>query len=577
MMLIEDYIKKDNIKWQPLFYKGLFCKEYEQKKELKPLIDFLCEKVSFWYYKDIFSENPFAPLADFTISGGGRSFGFEDLSDADLIKVDECIQNTKHPLFLGFFYDILGIARNNNDNRLLAAKYFTEYSKSLLRKKECNGLTLQPIKRAFALLCLVKNTREIENFIDDFLIHSDFEENDEYPFKVLLIETFYMCSQKTYNKILLQAEVLYKKYVVDVRYIAYSIQLAKIILKIYKSSGDKENIKKWTIAYADCCCNADTSILRINTELETAIEEANALNDFELTNKLRKKKKQLQEDFYKSFHMNTMPFELPKQVEESMAVFRNNIIDTLKPLDGDAQFCLFLAYFNALPKSEIEQQLQQNDRFHITDLVNQIRFNENNEIIFQSATATEKQKRENKIYEIYELRGMVSFNLIINPFIFYIKVNDKCVSLINDIINHNELVYRNHSVVVQNIINGLSEKRIRSALAGILPQFEDGLRNYMEKQGIMPIIRSGGNEVKASLGQMMNTEVFRKHIDDLLGEDLAQHIDYLACKELGGNLRNKYAHEGYGDDSQFSFDEIILFCLLIKAYCMGYDDEIGSK
>ena len=72
-------------------------------------------------------------------------------------------------------------------------------------------------------------------------------------------------------------------------------------------------------------------------------------------------------------------------------------------------------------------------------------------------------------------------------------------------------------------------------------------------------------------------EVFRKHIDDLLGEDLAQHIDYLACKELGGNLRNKYAHEGYGDDSQFSFDEIILFCLLIKAYCMGYDDEIGSK
>lgn len=94
MMLIEDYIKKDNIKWQPLFYKGLFCKEYEQKKELKPLIDFLCEKVSFWYYKDIFSENPFAPLADFTISGGGRSFGFEDLSDADLIKIDECIQNT---------------------------------------------------------------------------------------------------------------------------------------------------------------------------------------------------------------------------------------------------------------------------------------------------------------------------------------------------------------------------------------------------------------------------------------------------------------------------------------------------
>lgn len=154
-----------------------------------------------------------------------------------------------------------------------------------------------------------------------------------------------------------------------------------------------------------------------------------------------------------------------------------------------------------MPKSEIEQQLQQKDKFHIIDLVNHIRFNENNEILFQSATATEKQRRENKIYEIYELRGIVSFNLIINPFIFYIKVNDKCVSLINDIINHNELVYRNHSVVVQNIINGLSEKRIRSALAGLLPQFEDGLRNYMENKELCPLSEVAEMKLKPLSGK----------------------------------------------------------------------------
>ena len=80
-------------------------------------------------------------------------------------------------------------------------------------------------------------------------------------------------------------------------------------------------------------------------------------------------------------------------------------------------------------------------------------------------------------------------------------------------------------------------------MAGLLPQFEEGMRNYIEKQGIIPIIRSGGNEIKTSLGQMMNNDVFRNLINELLGVDLAQHIDYLACKELGGNLRNKYAHE----------------------------------
>ena len=574
-MLIENYLQKE-LFWQSLFLKFQFRKEYEQDKELKPLIDFLCEKVSFWYCSDVFNENPFSPFADFTFSGRGRTSNITDLSNDDLIIVRQCIEHTENHLILGFLTDILGWTQDSKENKLLAARHYIEYSKYLLNNKEYQRHALQPIERAFALMCQLKDTKEIELFVDEFLSYSHFEEHREYPFKVSLIEMFYARNQKTYSKILPYAENLYEKYVSDSEYIWYSIQLSKIILNIYKSHRDKINIKKWATAYAQNCCNVDTTMPQIEQELDNAIAETDRLNDFELTNKLRIKKKQLQEDFYKSFNMQPMPFTAPDKVSKEMMAFRNIIIDKLKVLDGISQICFFLSRFSALSKKEIEKQLKQKDQFSIIDLVNQIRFNEKNEIIFQSATASEKQKTENKIYEIYQLHDAIVFDIIINPFVYYAKLDDECISFMSGIVNHNELVYRNHNVIIQHIRNGIYEKRIRSALSGLLPQFEDGMRHYIEKQGIMPVIRSGGNEIKASLGQMMNNDVFRKYIDELIGEDLSQHIDYLACKELGADLRNKFAHEGYGDDSQFSIDEVSLFFLLIKAYCMGYDDEIIS-
>lgn len=576
MKLLEDYLDKDEIKWQALFYVGKFHKEFKQDNVLKPLIDFLCEKVSFWYHKDIFSDNPFAPLADFTIIGGGRSSDLSDLNNEDLIKIDECIQYTSHPLILGFLNDILGIVRNNNENRLKATKNFIEYSKNLLSKHEFCGLTLQPIKRAFALLCQLKDAKGIENFVDEFLNYDIFERKREYQFKVTLIKMFYTKNQKIYDKLLPYCDCLYNKYESETEYIFYSIQLAKIILKIYKSRGDKNKIKEWAVAYAEKCCESNISLINISKELDTAIEETNKLKNFELTNKLRIKKKQLEEDIFKSFHMNTVPLEIPKQLKESMKATRNHIIEKFKELDGISQFCYFLSHFTAVSKTEIEEQLKQDNSFQSLDLFNKIRFNEKNEIIFQSVNASEKQKIENKTYEVYKQEGVVVFALIVQPFIDYVKDDDECVSFIKDLVDHNELVYRNRSVVVQNIENGIFKKQIRSALAGLLPQVEDGIRNYIEKKGIIPVIRSGGNEINASLGQMMNNDIFRKLIDELIGEDLSQHIDYLACKELGGNLRNVYAHEGYGDDKQFSIDEAILFFLIFKAYCMGYDDEINS-
>lgn len=51
MKLLEDYIQKDELVWQQLFYEGQFSQEYKNDTTLKPIFDFLFSKVSFWYYK----------------------------------------------------------------------------------------------------------------------------------------------------------------------------------------------------------------------------------------------------------------------------------------------------------------------------------------------------------------------------------------------------------------------------------------------------------------------------------------------------------------------------------------------
>lgn len=575
MKLIEDYMTNNEINWHSLFFQGQFDNKYKQNKELRPLIDFLCEKISFWYYKDIFSENPFGPLADYTISGGNATSDTADLIKKDISKIKECINHTKHHLILGFLNDILGVVKNNTDNKLIAAKHFIEYSKDLLNNKQYDGLALPPIKRAFALLCQLKKTKDIENFEDEFLTYNVFDDNQDYSFKVSLIEMFYKHNQKIYAKILSYALDLYEKYGNNPEYLSLSIKLSKIIYKIYKSYKDTDNIKQWLALFAENCCKANFNILQIDYEINYAIKETNKLNDFALTNKLRIKKKQLQQELYKSLNMSPVDLNISEKVDKTTNAIKSNVIKKLKGFDGILQFCYLLTNFKAYSKAEIERELNKKTGFNILDLVNKIIFNENNEIVFQSTTASEQEKTEHETYELYSLHDAIVFDLLINPFLHYIKLDECLIALIKEIIYHNEIIHKNHNVIFESIIDGISNKHIRSALYEILPQFENGTRNYIENQGVLPIIQSGGHEIVASLGQMMNTAIFRSHIDNLLGEDLSQHIDYLACKKLGGDLRNKYAHEGHGEDSQFSIAEVTLFFLLIKAYCLGYDNEIN--
>lgn len=575
MALIENYIHRTDIVWQPLFHKSSFRPDYEQDKKLKPVIDFLCSKLSFWYYKDIMSENPFKPSMDFTASGYGRSADIIDLEDKDIAYIEKVLKFTKHSLLQGFIYDVLGIIKKEKIFKLLASKHFIDYAKSLMGNDNHFGLLLRPLERAFALIVLAKDNAEAKNFID--FIFNDVvlsKHKNSFPIKVAMIDLVCMNYRKAQNSMLNMIEKLYAQYENDREYLPYLIRITKLVMDIYKSKQDSKNSKVWAIKHAEQCCNLEFFLPDTLKTIDKAINFLNDI-DFEWTNKLRFKKQEMQKQFYDQMNMQTVSIPLDEKLAKDINDHKEKLTKPFKVLDGVGQFCYLLKVFQPLTQTGVDKQLADrlSNPLVLSGVFNNIRFNDDNEIIYQSAHATEEQKVELDKIEIYVNYHKVLFDFIFMPFLWYVKLDDELKNLLKDICENNLLVQKDSNLVLEYVLRGMN-KGIRSALADLIPQFEDSCRLYIQNRGIFPVMRKGSKDIKVTLNEMFREQQFRTVLDELLGEELTQSIEVIACKELGSNIRNRYFHKGHGNDEQVTTDEMALFFLLIKAYCMGYEPQI---
>jgi hypothetical protein len=113
-----------------------------------------------------------------------------------------------------------------------------------------------------------------------------------------------------------------------------------------------------------------------------------------------------------------------------------------------------------------------------------------------------------------------------------------------------------------------------------LSQFEYGCRHYLKvHKKIYPVERKGGREDLVDLNKILvqkgeHENRFRKAMVELLGEDLTLEIEYLSCRPLSANLRNRNYHDGRRTGEGYTLDEMVLFFLLLKAYCLGCDPEL---
>ncbi len=565
MTLIEDYVIKEEIGWD--FYPMISSfKDREIPEEIQTIVNYLNKKFSVWYSDNLYQENPFSYEWKFK----------REEKEIDVKKIQEVIAHTNSLILKGKSYDILGIITNDSTYKLMAAHNFLEYFISNIKLVEHNYSLIECLKRALYLLHILKKRDEIKNWGAKLFNEIEYKDVEQ---------RFVICFY--YAKFIQRLEKgLLKEFISNI--IAEvekninigepHLEMEEIIINYYKSIRDDKNIEKWKLIYSKHCETlANKTSPHGYDYLEKAIKMLDDGIHLEKVNELRFLIDEQQQKMYESMPMQSFP--LDKKIINSLEEKRKEIVEAFEKMpNGTIQLVWFLKEFNALSIKDIEKE-RKNKKKSLIDFVNHVAFNDDKTILYESSKATPEEKNEYEIASIYDLHHSIKHGIICRPFLDTLKLNEEFKSVLWDICNHNLFIPKNRIKTVYDIlIEGLN-KNIRTATFNLISQFENGLREYLrvyKKQH--PTIKKGGESYNIDLNNILvnkqKNQVFRRHIVDILGEDLTQELEFLTCRSLSANLRNRNYHDGYDDTNCYKISEMILFLMIIKVYCLGYDNDI---
>ena len=566
MILIESFIVKEEIDWN--FYPSLSSFEYkDMPDEIQSIVKYLNEKFSLWYSDDLYQENPFSY---------GWKFNAEE-KEKDIKKIQDIINHTNSLMLKGKSYDILGIIANDSAYKLKAAENFLGYFINSTKVVEHNYSLIESLKRALYLFHHLKKRDEIKKW--GIKIFNEIEYKDAEQ-KFIICFYYIKFIQRTEQGLLkdfisnIIAEVEKSNNVGE-----HHLETIEIIVNHYKSVRDEKNIEKWKCIYSDYCEElAKKTSPHGYSYLEKAIKMLDDGNHLEKVNELRFLIEEQQRNMYDSMPMRSIP--LDEKIINSLEEKRKQIVDCFKKIpNGILQLIWFLKEFNALSIKEIEEE-QKNKKKSIVDLANHVVFSEDKTILYESSKATPAEKEEYETVTVYQLHHSIKHGILCRPFLDNLKIDEEFKSTLLDICSHNLFIPKNRTKIVCDILLEGLNRNVRTATFDLISQFEYGLREYLrvyKKQ--YPTIKKGSENYNIDLNNMLvnksKNEVFRKHIVEILGDDLTQEIEFLSCRPLGPNLRNRNYHDGYDDTDCYKIEEMILFFMILKVYCLGYDDEIN--
>lgn len=566
MILIENFIVKEEIDWN--FYPSLSSFEYkDMPDEIQSIVKYLNEKFSLWYSDDLYQEKPFSY---------GWKFNAEE-KEKDIKKIQDIINHTNSLMLKGKSYDILGIITNDSAYKLKSAENFLGYFINSTKVVEHNYSLIESLKRALYLFHHLKKRDEIKKW--GIKIFNEIEYKDaEQKFVICFYYIkFIQCTEQGLLKDFISniiAEVEKSTNVGE-----HHLETIEIIVNHYKSVRDEKNIEKWKCIYSDYCEElAKKTSPHGYSYLEKAIKMLDDGNHLEKVNELRFLIDEQQRNMYDSMPMQSIP--LDKKIINSLEEKRKEIVDCFKKIpNGILQLIWFLKEFNALSIKEIEKE-QKNKKRSIVDLANHVVFAEDKTILYESSKATPAEKEEYETVTVYQLHHSIKHGILCRPFLDNLKIDEEFKSTLLDICSHNLFIPKNRTKIVCDILLEGLNRNVRKATFDLISQFEYGLREYLrayKKQ--YPTIKKGSENYNIDLNNMLvnksKNEVFRKHIVEILGDDLTQEIEFLSCRPLGANLRNRNYHDGYDDTDCYKIEEMILFFIILKVYCLGYDDEIN--
>ena len=538
--------------------------------EMQKTIYFLSSKVNFIYGNDLLKENPFELFAWFVT--GERTLGFSDLSIDDCNEINKISEFTKNHLIKGRLLDICGIKEKNKDKQLLAANNYIEYVKSQLLQEK-NYSICRALERSIYLYSKNDN-HKFWAILNDFIFNVKYRDTDQ---KIIIFAEIGRCVQKL-NKELKQIFVPeFENTVSNIHEINDpALWIIRYLIDYFKKKKLQDKLKAWRIRYADLCIEIDKKYPHCYNYLKDAI---NVLDDTEDADKINQIRFLLEESYKRIYsQMNMVEHPIDSKIINMIDNYRILVeqqFDTITT--GIGQFLFYINHFTPVSKEEFEKQ-QNSDARPLFNCVNNILFDENGSIVYESSKAspieTEEYLMSQFMIQHYSIVASVFFDVWRRKG----KVDDELKLLLKEITHSNLLIpYDRSDVVYDILLKGLTDNEYKTCVFALLAQFENGCRLYLKNHcNIYPIITKGGQSVEIDLNHMVvqkgtKENKFRKKISELIGLDLTTNIEYLACRKLSGNLRNKNYHSGFDDTSKYTLNELALFYLLIKAYCMGYE------
>ncbi len=560
---IEQYLDENNaiLTMDLMIYR---TKAVSMPRNIEDAINFLKGRFSFIYQPNLYQPCPFSPMMVFEEK---RSIQPSDLSEENIDTALSLLDLTESHALRAKILDVVGFLRKDKELKLQAAE---EYYKNFSELVNC-GKThefIPPLQRCLYLLSQNGKKQNMKSIVIDLLEQKDYSDEVEFSLVFYLSEFIPKFAPSLMPRGISAANTTIDKHLDE----PISLDIIDNLFPHIKDTNEKE---KWKLRYADIAKKvANRTSPHGYHYLERAASYfSEASTQF---SELKFLSEEEQKKLYSSLDMKSLTFELDNDLSNGAESYRKMMIETMQALpDGTMQFLVFLKYFKPYEVANIENEYQK-QKNSIRYLVNNISFNDDGTIGYESAVATDEDKKERIISDIYNLHTVVSCPLTLWPFIDNLKIDQEFTDFMSDLLSHNLFVPNDrYAVVFEKILSGL-RKNISDALYYLIPQLEYGFLSYIkDRKHIYPNHNGNTININNMLVQKGNSQNrFRNALLEVLDPSLVQQLEYRLCRKFGGNFRNRSFHSGLSSTTQFSVQEAEAFFLILLVYCQGYDPEI---
>ena len=568
MHYLEDYLIEDR---EYSLYK-LNPQISDIPQDIRDAVSYLRKYANFCYTDNVCQDNPFHQLYSFV--DGPESIKIEELTSEQIDRLKAILPLTKHPFILAKICDIIGIASKDAIYQRQAAGYYEKFFRENLNIFDFPHILYISLKRAIFLYHKSNKNGE-GTFVEAIFktIHYNTREQEvccKYYAAVALSEI----KSKLIKNIIPYLEVITTNY--DRVFVTVYIDLLEILISYYSSTHQKDECYHAVDRYVSFCQQASSDFSPYGYEyIDKAISVLSKdqfKEDYDSKiNELLFLKEKFHGNLFDSLNMVEHPLDekLSQKLDQAHQLATEKINSFQS---GDQQFLCLLHNFVPVKKTELDKYLENSEN-SLFNCVNEILFNDDHCIIYESATASEDEKRQVKTAQYLQLDLQVKFSIFLSTFIYNLKVDDSLKTIIADILANNLFVPDDRKTIVSDIIINGFNKNIRKAVYDLISQFEYGLKLYLKEKNKYPVMYRGSHKVEIDTNHMLTNDKkqnkFRETIAEIIGEDLTLTLEYLLCNRFSGNIRNKNYHSGYGDPNQFTIYEAAAFYFIVETYCKG--------